>query len=320
MTLNRIHFLILEILSESGIASSYKIAEALKAKGIHHDARTIRYHIEKLARDGLVRKHDRGASITEKGIEALKRHNVFGRLGEFSEKIEFNVYNCTFNLLEMRGTVPTDIAVIDKKWYENTREIILKMAEAPFLISNLIVLRDEGETLGEYEVPEGNFALVVISNTLFDVIMRNAGINLYPEFAGLLYWKDGSRGVSEIISYRGTTLSPGWLFLRAGMTRVWDALDGEGYLIVAIRSFSKHAVDIARMEIEMAESKDIRGVVELSEDKNGFPFFGMKASMTILAGLNYLAPLFENGIPGELMVNDILVDIREFADPERAFR
>lgn len=310
---------ILEALEDGESRSSYSIAEILKRKGIVIDPRTVRYHLKKLERMGYVRRAVRGVRITQAGFEILKRVNVFERLGEFTDVIEFNAYHCTFDLLKMSGTVPTDVAVLDKGEFEKALEILVETSRASFLISPLVRIFDEGDVVDGYEVRKGKVAVAVISNTIFDVILRNAGVNLIPEYAGLLYWSSGPAGIREVISYSGTTLSPGWLFLKSGLTSVWSAVrTGEGYLITAIRSLSKHAVDIAWRELERARSRGFGGVIYLEGvegNRLNIPP-GMRARLVVLAGLNYLAPLVENGIVAELRVNEIFLDYREFDSPE----
>ncbi|WP_456369296.1 NrpR regulatory domain-containing protein [Geoglobus sp.] len=313
---------ILEALEDGEPKSSYAIAEILKRKGIVIDPRTVRYHLKKLERMGYVRKAVRGVRITKAGFEILKRVNVFERLGEFTDVIEFNAYHCTFDLVRMSGTVPTDVAIIDKDDFERAGEIMLETSRADFLISRLVSVADESEVVDRFEVEEGRVAIAVISNTIFDVILRRAGINLLPEYAGLLYWRNSPAGIRDVISYSGTTLSPGWLFLKSGLTSVWKAVkSGEGYLITAIRSLSKHAVEIARREVERAESRGFGGVVYLEgspENSLNIPP-GVRARLVVLAGLNYLAPLVENGIRAELRVNEIFLDYRDFDRPENLF-
>ncbi|AKG91258.1 Uncharacterized protein conserved in archaea [Geoglobus ahangari] len=320
MRLDRTLVEILEALASGGVRSSYSISSHLRQRGIAIDPRTVRYHLKKLEKMGYVRRVKRGASLTESGAELLRRINVFERLGEFTDVIEFNAYHCTFDILRMSGTVPTDVAVIDKSDFERAGEIILETSGAEFLISNLISVADEGEVMDSYVIEEGKVAIAVISNTIFDVILRRAGINLLPEYAGLLYWKNSPVGIRDVISYSGTTLSPGWLFLKSGLTSVWGAVrSGEGYLITAIRSLSKHAVEIAEKEIERAESRGFGGVVYLegfSQNSLNIPP-GVRARLVVAAGLNYLAPLIENGIRAELRVNEIFLDYREFSSPER---
>jgi len=51
---------------------------------------------------------------------------------------------------------------------------------------------------------------------------------------------------------------------QGGPDSVYSACkSGRGEIIVAIRSFSRYAMDIARRELEIAESKGLKGVIKI---------------------------------------------------------
>jgi hypothetical protein len=320
--MNRIFEEILDVLAEANKAmSSQEITDELRNRGIRLEPRTVRYHLGKMESLGFIKKSVNGKrKITEKGIEELRRRSVFERLGEFSERIEYNVYFCTFDIFRMRGTVPTNIAIIDKNLFDRAIEIIKEVSESKLLISRLISVGDEGQKLGGVEIPDGKFGIAVISNTLYDVLMRNAGVSVTAEYAGLLHWeRDQPKGFTELISYAGTTLSPGWLFIKSGLTSVFEAVKGSGEIITAIRSFSRYATDIVREEVARAESKGIRGVISISYPSDRFLSLppGNRARLIVSAGLNYLSPLHEVGIDIDLRINEGFVEYTEFEEPEK---
>ncbi|WP_456468642.1 NrpR regulatory domain-containing protein [Archaeoglobus sp.] len=312
---------IISILEESGALSSNEIEKELKLRGINIRARTVRYHLKKLEERGLIKRNSNGkAELTEEGLRELKRKSAFERLGEFSERIEYNVYFCNFDLYTSTGLVPTNIAFIDKNDFEKVINTINEFSEFPYLVSNLITIIDEKERIGNATVENGKFALGTISNTIFDVILRAAGVNTYPEYAALLSIEDMQpKGITELISYVGTTLSPGQLFLRSGLTSVSSIPNsGRGEIIVAIRSFSRYAMDIARRELELAESKGFGGIIKMlhpADRRFGLPA-GSRARLIVSAGLNYLAPLYESGISLDIRVNEFFVDYKEFRNPD----
>jgi len=160
----------------------------------------------------------------------------------------------------------------------------------------------------------------VISNTIYDIILRRVGVNTTPEYTALMSVdKFEAKGFIELISHFGTTLSPGLLFLRSGLTSVYSVHEsGKGEIIAAIRSFSRYAMDIARRELEIAESKGFRGVIKMlhpSDKRFGLPT-GSRARLILSAGLNLIAPLFEVGMRPEVRVNEFFVDFRDFKVPE----
>ncbi|MEM0350318.1 MAG: NrpR regulatory domain-containing protein, partial [Archaeoglobaceae archaeon] len=166
------------------------------------------------------------------------------------------------------------------------------------------------------EVPKGHFALATISNTIYDVLLRSKGVNTHPEFAALIgVEKMTPNRILELISYSGTTMSPGWLLLRSGLTSINSVLKtGNGVIISAVRSFSRYAIDIVLRTIEIANSKGFRGVLAIlhpSDKRFSLPV-GRRARLIVSAGLNHLAPLHEMGIKMDIKVNEIFVEFSKF--------
>ena len=324
--MSRIFAEILDVLAESDRAmSSQEITDELRIRGIKLESRTIRYHLTKMEKMGLISRVANGKrEITKKGLEELKRKSVFERLGEFSERIEYNVYFCTFDFYSMKGTVPTNVAILDKKHFEKALQILQEVSKSKILISNLIVLCDEEENMGGIDIPKGKFGIGVISNTIYDVVMRSVGVSMVAEFAGLLHYeKYKPQGFTELISYSGTTLSPGWLLINSGLTSVYKAVrSGKGDVITAIRSFSKYAVEIIKEETALAKARGIGGIISISHpsDRSFSLPAGSRARLIVSAGLNYLAPLYECNLKPELRINEAFLEFKEFKPLDKYVR
>lgn len=308
---------ILEILSEFGPLSSQEIERELRSRGFDIRSRTVRYHLKKMELEGFVSKNNHGKSqITAKGIEFLKSVRTSERLGEFTERIELNVYSCDFDVFRMRGKVPTNVAFIRKDYFEKCVQILAEMEEFPFLIHRGVFIADEGEELSGKIVPDGFFAVVTISNTIYDVLLRSAGVNTYPEYSALVrVEKMIPKRILELISYAGTTMSPGWLLLRSKLTSVGSILrTGDGVIISAVRSFSRYAIDIVVRNVELASSKGFGGVLAVlhpSDKRFSLPT-GKRARLFVSAGLNHVAPIYEMGIEMDVKVNEVLLDFAKF--------
>jgi len=308
---------ILDILAEFGPLSSQEIEKELQNRGFNITSRTVRYHLRKLEQRGFVNKGNHGRSqITVEGIEFLKGLKASERLGEFSERIEINVYSSDFDVYRMRGKVPTNLALIKKEEFERCLQILAEMENFPFIIHKGVVFLDEEEELGDKKIPKGFFAIATISNTIYDVLLRSAGVNTYPEYAALLrVERMVPNRILELISYAGTTMSPGWLLLRSGLTSVSSVLDnGSGVIISAVRSFSRYAIDIVLRTVEIARSKDFHGVLAVlhpSDRRFSLPV-GRRARIIVSAGLNHLAPLHEAGIEMKIKVNEFLIEFSKF--------
>jgi|Deesub1362A_J573_1020465.scaffolds.fasta_scaffold00236_10 hypothetical protein len=323
MAVKKIELEILRTLSDSETPlSSKEIAETLSDRGIFLEPRTIRYHLQKMDNMGLTKKPVKYKRvITEKGREVLRRDLVFERVGEFSERVEYNVFMSTFDIEKMEGTIPTNIAIVDKKNSDKALRILGEVSNSKFIVSKLITIADENEKLGDFKIPRGKFGIGVVSNTIHDVILRKKGVVLNPEASGIIHIENHRpQGFSEIISYFGTTLSPGWLFVKSGLTSALKAVKkGEGHVIAAIRSFNIHAIDIVKKEIIKEKESGIGGIITVSypsENLFSIPSAGFKVKLVVYAGLNYLAPLQELGMDPEIHINEALIDFSSFRDPE----
>ncbi|OYT34820.1 hypothetical protein B6U96_11990 [Archaeoglobales archaeon ex4484_92] len=315
---------ILDILSEGKPMSSKEITSELKYRGINLEDRTVRYHLKKMEIRGFLIKTSNGKRIiTNKGLEELKQASVSERLGEFSERIEYNAYFCNFDLYSLKGLVPTNLAIINKDKFDAVIDVLVQMGKFPFLISDLVAVSDEGETLGNLKIAEGKFGIATVSNTIYDVILRFAGVSVTPEFAGLLNCRRYEpQGFTELISYRGTTLSPGWLFLKSGLTSVLKCLKtGYGKIITVVRSFSKYALDTVRSEIKIAKLKGFGGIVGIlhpSSRQFSLPLRN-RARLIVSAGLNHIAPLQELGFNPEIRVNEVFVEFSELKKVDKVY-
>lgn len=297
--------------------SCREITKLLNRRGINVSEKTIRKYIKNLTKNGYIKMNSK-ATITEQGMETLKRATVFERLGEFRELVEYNMFNSTFNLYTLDGTVPANLAIVDKDKIDECLELMKTVADAGLTTSRLITVVDEEESLGIIEVPKGKVGIGTISSTIYNVIMLNVGVVLASEFAGLLQYKDSEPvGFTEMINYSGTTISPGLLFIRGGYTSVYEvARTGNGYVVTAVKSFNEYAYESVEREIMLANARGITGMLTISspmDNKLNLPAY-KKALLIVLAGVNYLAPLYEKGLNSELRINEILVDFKEFKD------
>ncbi len=311
---------ILRALADSNRAlSNQEILRHLKRRGIEVSEKTVRNRIERLSKMGYVEKtRSSKIAITADGLRVLNQVTVFERLGEFSELVEFNMFNSTFNLYTLDGTVPTNVAIVDKDLADRALEIMKDVADAGLTTSRLVVLADEEESLGVIEIPRGKVGIGTISSTIYNVIMLNIGVVLGSEFAGLLYYEDFKPvGFSEMINYSGTTISPGLLFIRGGYTSVYEvARNGKGYVVTAIKSFNEYAYESVEREIMLANARGISGVLAISSPMDNLlnlPTY-KKALLIVLAGINHLAPLYEEGLDPEMMINQALIDFKAFRD------
>ncbi len=296
-----------------------KILKLLRERKLNFDSRSLGYWINKMQENGYITgSNGDGWMITKIGFELLQENTVFERVGEFKDLIEDTILMSSFDLYQMRGTVPVIVGIVDKNFIDTTIETMYEVSRAGLVLSDLVTIVDEGETLGDLDIPMGKVAISVLSSAIYDVIFRNINIILDVQAAGLFKFENfNPRGLVELISHSGTTISPGLLFIRGNYTSVVNvAKKGEGRIIVVIRGVNPRLVDLVERELFLAEARGIRGPLALLHPTHGL-LFDKKAKIIFFAGLNYLAPLYEINLNPELIVNEILIDFSELKPIEK---
>jgi len=310
----------LKILSEfSKPLSLNEILKLLRERKLNFDSQSLKYWINKMREEGYIKgSNGEGWVITNDGLELLQENTVFERVGEFKDSIEDTLLLSSFDLYQMKGSVPVIIGIINKDFIDLAIKNMYEVSRAGLVLSDLIKIVDETEVLGELEIPPGKIAISVLSSAIYDIIFRNIYISLETQAAGLFKFENfNPRGLVELISHSGTTMSPGLLFLRGNYTSVVKvASEGEGYAVVVIKGVNPRLVDLVERELFLAEARGIRRPLAILHPTQGL-LFDKKAKIIFLAGLNFLAPLYEINLKPELLVNEILIDFSELKPVEK---
>ncbi len=242
----------LKILSEvSEPLTLREILKFLRERKLNFDSRSLKYWIDKMQENGYITgSNGDGWMITNVGFELLQENTVFERVGEFKDLIEDTLLMSSFDLYQMKGTVPMIVGIIDKDFIDIAIKTMYEVSRAGLVLSDLVTIVDENETLGDLEIPSGKVAISVLSSAIYDVILRNINIILDVQAAGLFKYENFSpRGLVELISHSGTTISPGLLFLKGNYTSIVKvAKEGEGRIIVVIRGVNPRLVDLVERE------------------------------------------------------------------------
>ena len=306
---------VLKILEKRMKAPIKDIFNDLKQVNPDIDRKLLKEVIREMVDEGLTANTENTQdtlTITGRGIEFLKKSTVFDRTDGFKETIQLEVFMSTFNLYKMKGTVPVHIAIIDKRLVDETLRLMVEVYDSNLVVSDLITLADEGERIGFTEIPHEKVGIAVLSNTVYDVIAKNIKIDIDTASAGLLHhFRLKPRGLVELISYVGTTISPSILFLRGRYTSVLDIIKkGSGYSIADVKEVSPHMINILERELYLADARGIRGAVAvITPKRERFGIYeGKRAKLIVVTGLNYFAPLFELGYNPEVRANETIFE------------
>lgn len=280
-----------------------QVALSLPSMGMDLSPRTVRLYLMQLDKRGLTRliSRRRGRIITDRGREELTKGNVIDKVGIVSARIDSLAYRMTFRLANPGGSVITNLCIV------KNADLILAVNEAkPIFTANLtmstrVFMAGPGELIGHLKVPADSTALGTVCSITLNGLLLHEGVPVTSRFGGLLEMRDWKplRFV-ELIEYRGSTLDPFEVFIRADMTRVRTAATtGSGIVCASFREIPAVAAnDVAAISKKMTKY-GLGGI--LAVGKPDQPLFGIPVSdghcgMVVMGGLNPMAAISEAGI------------------------
>lgn len=309
---------ILKVLSESSKPmGAGQIMSALLSAGFDISPRTIRFYLLKLDEKGFSRLVSRrsGRRISERGREELARTNVIEKVGIIAARIDMLGYRMSFRSNDGKGTVIMNVCLL-----ANAGELSRALTEIqPVFARGLtmtprLVVAHAGEAVGTLTVPSGQIAIGTVCSMTLNGILLHEGVPVVSRFGGLLEMRDWNpvRFV-ELIEYRGSTLDPFEVFVKADMTRVRSvAKTGSGVICASFREIpSAAAEDVRRLEKRLA-GHGLGGILSIGRPNQ--PLYGIPVSegycgMIVVGGLNPIAVLHETGI--EVSIRS-LAELREY--------
>ncbi len=292
------------------LQASADLRMSLEKRGIVVETRTIRYHLTNLEKSGLVRRFgNKGVVLTEKGIGEAKMLLVFDRVGGLAMETERLSLDCDYSAAANRGTIMVNTLLVEEQDTARAIEILKETSGSTVILSSLLGVLGPGQRMWNCEVPEGKNALIGVSSRNYDIILQQARIPTETSATFLYRVEDHKpKGIADIISHSGTTLSPGELLIRGKYTSVSEVVrTGRGLVTAAIKTFPSIFFDEVQKIFDGLDKKLFSGAIELKaqipqayrmsyKDRN-------RGYMLIYGGANFFAPLVEQGIAGELSIS-----------------
>lgn len=295
---------IMKVLSESGKPlGASQIVSALLSMGVDLQPRTVRHYLLKLDSLGFTTlvSRRRGREITERGREQVSQSGGLPRMGFVAARVDSLGYSMSFNVRDGKGTIITNISFVDPGDFGLAMKEIRLVVDQGFSVGGMILVAQGGADLGSMVVPEGTMAIGTVCSVTLNGIFLKEGIPIVSRFGGLLEIRDRKpvRFVN-MIEYRGSTLDPLEVFIRADMTRVRNAvLRGSGIVCASFREVPAVSVEqIRRVELKM-KSHGLGGILVIGRPSQ--PLFDIPVSegycgIVVMGGLNPIAAVREAGI------------------------
>jgi repressor of nif and glnA expression len=309
---------ILRVLNkQSGkICGSRAISKQLKMHGLDLTERTVRYHLRILDERGFTKVFGKeGRLITRKGKEELAQVHVSEKVGFIISKIETLSYLTDFDLDTQEGNIILNLSYFPEKKLMDAIKVMKTIFSSPYVMSNKVVLKREGEKIGDISVPKGQVGFGTICSVTINGIFLKKGIPVTSKFGGVLQINSEPHRFTALIGYEGSSLDPLEIFIKSKMTDVYGAVKNQsGKILASFREIPVVSIEKAGQLKESLKMEGIGGILLIGNPNQ--PLLEMpvsldKAGMIIIGGLNPIAALEERGIT---TVSNAMSTLYRFSD------
>lgn len=287
------------------VVGSRELSKQLTQHGVDLTERTVRYYLKMLDKRGFTEVFGKeGRKITGRGREELRHSHASEKIGFVISRIETLSFLTTLDMATMEGDVILNVSYFPRKNLRKSLEMLKRVFESPYVMSNRVILAPEGETIGDVIVPEGMMGLGTVCSVTINGIFLKAGIPVASRFGGVVEIADGKpRRFVSLISYDGSSLDPLEVFIKSKMTAVSGAIaGGSGKILASYREIPVVSMEKAKKLSRTLEERGIRGIMLIGNPNNPLlevPAGIDKVGIVIVGGLNPIAVLEEYGISTE---------------------
>jgi repressor of nif and glnA expression len=281
--------------------NSARLAEKLRANGVHLSERTVRLYLTQLDAEGLSESRGRrGRVITQRGREELRAIQSLERVGYLSAKIDQMTYAMTFDLATRTGSVVVNTSLVSPAHLARCVNEVCRVFSGGYAMGNRVALLAPGETVGNLTVPQDKVGFCTVCSITLNGVLLKHGVPMTSRFGGLLQLRDGKplRFV-EMIHYDGTTIDPLEVFIRSGMTNYSGAIrDGNGLIGASFREMPEDSRQLVLQLADRLSTVGLGAFVEVAMPGQavlGLPSSPGRIGSVVIGGLNPIAILEEMG-------------------------
>lgn len=284
-----------------------RIAQRLQAVGLELSQRTVRYYLQKMDQEGLTQNlGKKGRKITAKGKEEVRSAFVIDKVGFIAAKIDALTYQMTFSLRKSSGKIILNFSVLDLKDLPRALPYLRSVFKAGLGMGKFVGIGRAGTRMGSLLIEPGKIGIGTVCSVTINGVFLAEGIPTTSRFGGLLEMINGAPGrFTQIISYDGSSIDPLEIFIKGGMTSVYQtACTGNGKIGASFREVPAVAVPKVEQLKRRLDALGMNGILMIG--KPGQPLLDVpvsegRAGIIVAGGLNPLAAVQEGGIATDNM-------------------
>ncbi|MFB3789176.1 MAG: DUF128 domain-containing protein [bacterium] len=302
----RLKIAMLRILRDAGEAiGSAVITQQLKSFGFDLSSRTIRLYLKQMEEDGLVgeaaRGRDGGRVITPLGLDEIRDAQVVDRVGFTSTKIDALACQTTFNLALRTGLIVLNVSTLDEEHLPEALRLMFPVFQAGLGMGRYLALARAGERLGNFLVPPDQAAVGTVCSVTLNGVLLKHGIPVSSRFGGVLELQNRECArFTEVIDYAGSSLDPLEIFIKSGLTSVYQAaLTGNGRIGASFREVPSAVAGTVQSIHRRMEQLGLGGIIRMGAPNQpllDFPVPEGKTGFLVTGGMNPVAAVEEAGI------------------------
>lgn len=272
-----------------------RLSELMAERGFVLSDRAVQYHLRYLDDMGFTEKvGNMGRILTPYGIAETESALVGERVGFIISRLERLAYRSTFDPITQTGDVAYNLSIVPEDRIDEILEAFEGVAAARcgFFSSYRVLDNDP-------RVPNGSLGIITVCSITMDGVFQGRGIPVRMAFGGRLTVEHGEPiRFIDLIGYRGTTIDPLQLFISAGLTSISSMVStGSGIALANVREVPAAAEGPVRETVAQMRKSGFVFPVTIGTAPFNIPSDPYRLSIISYSGMNYVAHIFEKGIP-----------------------
>ncbi|MFC1498224.1 DUF128 domain-containing protein [Verrucomicrobiota bacterium] len=287
----------------SGPVGAEQIKSSILSMGVDLQPRMVRYYLMQFDKQGFTKLMSRrlGRVITDAGREEAARLNIPEMAKIVASQIDTLGYRMTYDGTKGQGSVILNVSLIDPADISIAVKEMQLVVDRGLSFSEKIIIAGEGGRIGNVIVPEGMLGIGTVCSITLNGVLQKKGIPVISRFGGLLEVRNGQYvRFMNVIEYRGSSLDPLEVFIKADMTGVRDVvLRGSGIICASFREIPAIALNDLEKIHKFMKKRGLGGILAVgrpSQSLLGVPVSPGYCGLIVTGGVNPVAAVHETGV------------------------